>query len=94
MYILVVFQYFRFKSISMRITKFFLSVILLTQVLCQASFAQQDPIVAAIIKEANDNSQLKRMQHQLQPCATIIHMSSSSFQLIYMALMKISIRQA
>ncbi len=32
---------------------------------CTVSFAQQDPIIASIIKEANENSQLKRMSHEL-----------------------------
>ncbi len=35
------------------------------QIVCQFAFAQEDPIVAAIIKEANENSQLKRMSHEL-----------------------------
>ena len=35
------------------------------QTVCQLAFAQEDPIVAAIIKEANENSQLKRMSHEL-----------------------------
>jgi carboxypeptidase Q len=46
-----------------RITLFTLVFTLLS--FCQFALAQEDPIVAAIIKEANENSQLKRMSHEL-----------------------------
>ena len=61
--IVVVFQYFRFKSLPMR--TFLFTLVFAAQSFCLAAFAQQDPIVAAIIKEANENSQLKRMSHEL-----------------------------
>ena len=49
----------------MRIRIVLLSLAFAVQTVCQLAFAQEDPIVAAIIKEANTNSQLKRMSHEL-----------------------------
>lgn len=44
---------------------FFLTTCLVIQVCCVSVFAQTNPIVAAIIKEANENSQLEKMGHEL-----------------------------
>ena len=49
----------------MRLSIALFTLVLTTQSLVIPAIAQQDPIVAAIIKEANDNSQLKRMSHEL-----------------------------
>ena len=49
----------------MRLQHYFINSILSISILISFAFAQQDPIVAAIIKEANENSQLKRMSHEL-----------------------------
>jgi hypothetical protein len=59
------FQYFSFKSILMRLRTIIFTVVFTAQFFCLAAFAQQDPMVTAIIKEANENSQLKRMSHEL-----------------------------
>ena len=44
---------------------FLFTLVFAAQSFCLTAFAQQDPIIAAIIKEANENSQLKRMSHEL-----------------------------
>ena len=49
----------------MRLQQCFTAFILIAAIPIASVFAQQDPIVAAIIKEANENSQLKRMSHEL-----------------------------
>ena len=49
----------------MRIRIVFFTFAFAVQIICQFAFAQEDPIVTAIIKEANENSQLKRMSHEL-----------------------------
>ena len=49
----------------MRLLHFGFNLAICLLILNHASFAQQDPIIAAIIKEANENSQLKRMSHEL-----------------------------
>jgi len=49
----------------MRFQLLLLNSILSITLLISSVFAQQDPIVAAIIKEATENSQLKRMSHEL-----------------------------
>jgi hypothetical protein len=59
------FHYFTLKSIPMRISTILLAIVFTAQSFCFAAFAQQDPLVAAIIKEATENSQLKRMSHEL-----------------------------
>ena len=59
------FRYFSFKSIPMRLSTILFTIAFTAQSFCFAAFAQQDPMVAAIIKEATENSQLKRMSHEL-----------------------------
>ena len=49
----------------MRLSFALFTILLAVQSLLTPAVAQQDPIVAAIIKEANENSQLKRMSHEL-----------------------------
>jgi len=49
----------------MRLQKYFATFILVASLPFSAVFAQQDPVVTAIIKEAHENSQLKRMSHEL-----------------------------
>ena len=49
----------------MRLSFVLFTLVLAVQSLIIPAVAQQDPIVAAIIKEANENSQLKRMSHEL-----------------------------
>ena len=49
----------------MRLSIALFTLVLTTQSLVIPAIAQQDPIVDAIIKEANGNSQLKRMSHEL-----------------------------
>ena len=49
----------------MRIRILFITAFLGAQCLHLSSFAQQNPVIAAIIKEANENSQLERMSHEL-----------------------------
>jgi hypothetical protein len=49
----------------MRFKPFFASLLILASIGNGSLQAQQDPTVSAIIKEANENSQLKRMSHEL-----------------------------
>jgi len=49
----------------MRLLHFGFNLAICLLILNHASFAQNDPVIAAIIKEANENSQLKRMSHEL-----------------------------
>jgi hypothetical protein len=49
----------------MRFKPFFASLLILVSIGNGSLQAQQDPTVSAIIKEANENSQLKRMSHEL-----------------------------
>ena len=49
----------------MRLHKILFTAVFTAQFFCLAAYAQQDPMVTAIIKEANENSQLKRMSHEL-----------------------------
>lgn len=49
----------------MRTRILFIVFFLGAQCLHLSSFAQQNPVIAAIIKEANENSQLERMSHEL-----------------------------
>ncbi|MFN5375682.1 MAG: hypothetical protein ACK492_04925, partial [Chitinophagaceae bacterium] len=49
----------------MRLSIALFTLVLTAQSLVIPAIAQQDPIIDAIIKEANGNSQLKRMSHEL-----------------------------
>ena len=49
----------------MRFKPFFAALLILANIGNGSLQAQQDPTVSAIIKEANENSQLKRMSHEL-----------------------------
>lgn len=53
------------KLLLMRFTRIVLAACLAAQVFSMSVFAQQDQVVAAIIKEATDHSQLRRMSHEL-----------------------------
>ena len=48
----------------MHFKPFFASLFILASIGNGSLQAQQDPTVSAIIKEANENSQLKRMSHE------------------------------
>ena len=49
----------------MHFKPFFAALLILASIGNGSLQAQQDPTVSAIIKEANENSQLKRMSHEL-----------------------------